>query len=38
MKARTQTKVVGTDGDTQLKAWSLFCQSLFASNEFIYLR
>lgn len=27
-----------TENDSKLRAWSLFCQSLFASNEFIYLR
>ncbi|QEG00491.1 Planctomycete cytochrome C [Stieleria maiorica] len=26
------------DGRSQRQAWSLFCQSLMASNEFIYLR
>ncbi len=31
-------KSLSASADKELKAWSLFCQSLFASNEFIYLR
>jgi Protein of unknown function (DUF1553)/Protein of unknown function (DUF1549)/Planctomycete cytochrome C len=31
-------KSVRASADKELQAWSLFCQSLFASNEFIYLR
>jgi hypothetical protein len=33
---RMKSNKASTDGEYQ--AWSLFCQSLFASNEFIYLR
>jgi Protein of unknown function (DUF1553)/Protein of unknown function (DUF1549)/Planctomycete cytochrome C len=34
----SQMKSASASADRELQAWSLFCQSLFASNEFIYVR
>lgn len=36
--AEERTNAAEDDQQTKLQAWSMFCQSLFASNEFIYLR
>ena len=41
LREATSDSFVSKDSGTKVdrsKAWSLFCQSLFASNEFIYLR
>jgi hypothetical protein len=32
------TDAANVDSQAEHRAWSMFCQSLFASNEFIYLR
>jgi len=32
------TDAANVDTEAEHRAWSMFCQSLFASNEFIYLR
>ena len=32
------TDAANVDGAAEKRAWSMFCQGLFASNEFIYLR
>jgi len=32
------TDAAGVDTESEHNAWSMFCQGLFASNEFIYLR
>ena len=32
------TDAAGVDTEAEHNAWSMFCQGLFASNEFIYLR
>lgn len=32
------TDAANVDAEAEHSAWSMFCQSLFASNEFIYLR
>jgi Protein of unknown function (DUF1553)/Protein of unknown function (DUF1549)/Planctomycete cytochrome C len=34
----SRIKSTSTSADSEFQAWSRFCQSLFASNEFIYLR
>ena len=36
--SRALTGSTSVDPVEERKAWSLFCQSLFASNEFIYVR
>jgi hypothetical protein len=32
------TDAASVDSEAEHRAWSMFCQGLFASNEFIYLR
>ena len=36
--SRALTDAASVDSAAEHSAWSMFCQSLFASNEFIYLR
>lgn len=38
LTASAVTDAASVDAEAERRAWSMFCQSLFASNEFIYLR
>lgn len=38
LSSETLADASGVDAEAEHRAWSMFCQSLFASNEFIYLR
>ena len=38
LTSKMLTRAAGVDPMENHRAWSLFCQSLFASNDFIYLR
>jgi hypothetical protein len=38
MTSSALTDAAGVESKAEDRAWSMFCQGLFASNEFIYLR